>query len=196
MQPQRQSTPYPGEYTVADYMRWPDDIRCELIDGVLYDMSPAPLIVHQRLIRQLAASLGTLITNNRGKGGCGDCELFLAPIDVVLSPNSVVQPDLIVVCDPAKLANGKYVDGAPDLVAEVLPPSTAVKDKREKRRLYEKSGVPEYLIVDPVGRYVEYYRLDGGSYGLPILWTGEDVPRLALFPDLKENLREIFDSVF
>lgn len=196
MKPQRQSTRPGGGYTVTDYMQWPDDIRCELIDGVIYDMSPAPLIVHQRLIRQLAASLGALVTRNRGQGGCGDCELFLAPIDVVLSPHSVVQPDLIVVCDPAKLANGKYVDGAPDLVAEVLSPSTAVKDKREKRRLYEKSGVAEYLIIDPVGRYVEYYRLAAGRYGLPVVWAGEDVPRLVLFPDLTENLREIFESVF
>lgn len=79
MQPLRQ----PGGYTVADYMRWPDDIRCELIDGMIFDMSPAPAIAHQRLLAGLGYVLQQLLERRKGSGGCDACELFMAPIDVV-----------------------------------------------------------------------------------------------------------------
>lgn len=193
MKAQRRGSVAEHGYTVADYMQWPDDIRRELIDGAIYDMSPAPVIEHQRLLVGLSVGLEQILRQRRKDGGgCDGCELFMAPIDVVLSPNSVVQPDLIVVCDPAKLANGKYVDGAPDLVVEVLSPSTALKDKREKHRLYEKAGVPEYLIIDPAARYVEYYCMEQGAYGLPTVWGGADSLQLALFPELDASLGEMF----
>jgi Uma2 family endonuclease len=180
-------------YSVADYLCWPDDIRCELIGGVIYDMSPAPVIGHQRLLLGLSFDLESILRRrSKGGEGCGTCELLVAPIDVVLSPNSVVQPDLIVVCDPAKLANGKYVDGAPDLVVEVLSPSTALKDKREKRRLYEQAGVLEYLILDPAEFYAEYYRLEQGAYGLPAIWGSADRLALLRFPELTATLGELF----
>lgn len=192
MKAQRRLDDLYSGYTVADYMRWPEDIRCELIDGTIYDMSPAPTIVHQRLLVGLSSLLQAVLQRRKGNSGCDGCELFVAPIDVVLSANSVVQPDLIVVCDPAKLANGKHVIGAPDLVVEILSPSTAVKDKREKRCLYEQAAVPEYLIINPAEFYAEYYRLDNGAYGLPIIWSGEDIPRLALFPGLDVKLSDMF----
>lgn len=193
MKPQRQADGK-TRYTVADYLGWPDDIRCELIDGAIYDMSPAPVVGHQQVVVTLTTLLNTCLNARRSDGGGGyqNCQLLVSPIDVVLFPDTVVQPDLIVVCDPAKLANGKHVLGAPDLVVEVLSPSTALKDKREKRRLYEKAGVAEYLIVDPAEFYAEYYRLEGGTYGLPSVWGGADVPRLALFPELEAKLGEIF----
>jgi Uma2 family endonuclease len=182
-----------NRYTVADYMAWPDHLRCELIEGVIYDMSPAPVIEHQRLSGALSFLLRRLLQEFKSGGGCGDCEVFSAPIDVVLAFNTVVQPDVIVVCNPAKLANGKYVDGAPDLVVEILSPSTALKDKREKLRLYERSGVAEYLIVDAHEFYAEIYRLDAcGRYALPELLGSRDVLKLTLFPELGQTLGELF----
>lgn len=195
MKSQRRPDDLYSGYTAADYMQWPDDIRCELIDGVIYDMSPAPVIAHQNVSGELHFRLRKEFERSPkcgGGGEGGDCRVFMAPIDVVLFPDSVVQPDLIVVCDPAKLANGKHVIGAPDLVVEILSPSTALKDKREKRRLYERAGVPEYLIIDPAEFYAEYYRLDNGVYALPTIWGGADVPRLALFPELEASLGAMF----
>jgi Uma2 family endonuclease len=193
MEPQRKTeTPY----TVAEYMAWPDSVRCELIDGMIYDMSPAPVIEHQRLVGTLHYELRQALEKRRGEGGdggCSGCELFIAPIDVVLGPNTVVQPDLIVVCDPAKLANGRYVDGAPEWVAEILSPSTAVKDKREKLRLYERHRVSEYLIIDPHERYAERYRLNPeGRYGLPDILGSRDTLELLLFHGFERTLGELF----
>jgi Uma2 family endonuclease len=184
-------------YTVADYRGWPPELRCELIDGVIYAMAPAPSIPHQSLSQALALELGLFLKEHAqgggGRGGCGLCKLLTAPVDVVLDHYTVVQPDLIIVCDPGKLSNGKYVDGPPDLVVEILSPSTALKDKREKRRLYERHGVPEYLIIDPLEFYAEHYLLDAaGHYGLPSLWGAGDALRLALLPTLDKNLGEWF----
>jgi Uma2 family endonuclease len=192
MKPEKQAR----HYTVEDYHSWPDDIRCELIDGVIYDMSPAPVIEHQRLSHTLAVELSVLLRAEKRSGdggGRGGCELFTAPIDVVLATDSVVQPDLIVVCDPQKLANGKYVDGAPELVVEILSPATAVKDKREKRRLYERSGVKEYVLIDPNEYYAECYRLNRqGEYGLPEILGSRDAMKLELFPELDAPLGSMF----
>lgn len=190
MEAQRKPT---DSYTVADYLTWPDDVRCELIDGTLYAMSPAPVIEHQRIVGTLHYELRQTLEKQREGGGCGSCELFVAPIDVVLSPKTVVQPDLIIVCDPAKLANGKYVDGAPDLVVEILSPSTAVKDKREKLRLYQTHRVSEYLVVDPHEHYAERYRLNAESrYGLPDILGSGDTLGLSLFNDHARTLGELF----
>lgn len=191
MKPRRQTDTL---YTVADYMAWPDDFRCELIDGVVYDMSPAPVIEHQSLSGTLYYELRQSLEKRRGgDGGCENCRLFAAPIDVVFGPKTVVQPDLVMVCDPAKLANGKYVDGAPDWVAEILSPSTAVKDKREKLHLYQRHGIAEYLIIDPHEFYAERYRLNpGGRYGLPDILGSRDTLGLILFPGLERTLGELF----
>ncbi len=180
-------------YTVQDYLRWPDEIRCELIDGVIYDMTPAPVLDHQRLLGQFYLKLSQIVSGKRSGGGDGqNCEVLVAPVDVVLAEDTVVQPDLVVVCDPDKLANGKYVDGAPDLVIEVLSPSTALKDRREKRHLYEKSGVKEYLLIDPEEHYAEYFRLEDGDYGPSELLGPEDSLALVLFPTLSQTLAEMF----
>ena len=135
-------------YTVQDYLSWPDDVRCELIHGQVYDMTPTPSLDHQEVVGALYAALRDESARGRHGGG-GSCRVFVAPVDVVLSRDTVVQPDVVVVCDPAKTADRQRVQGAPDLVVEVLSPSTSIKDRREKRALYEAHGVPEYLIVDP-----------------------------------------------
>ncbi len=152
------------------------------------------MIEHQRVTYELGRLLGNWINERQKKGGPvgPGCEVIPAPVDVVLAEDTVVQPDLIVVCDPDKLTNGKYVDGAPDLVIEVLSPSTALKDRREKRHLYEKSGVKEYLLINPEEHYAEYFRLEGGDYGPSELLGPEDSLSLALFPSLNQTLAEMF----
>lgn len=182
-------------YTVADYLAWPDDFRCELIHGVVYDMSPAPVIEHQVLVGKLHLCLASLV-GKRGGGGPGgqECTVLLSPVDVVLAEDTVVQPDLIVVCDAHKLANGKNVQGAPDFVLEVLSPSTAAKDKREKRSLYEAAGVREYLIVDPIGHYAELHTLGAdGRYPAPMVLAAEDTLRLDIAAELSITLHDLFD---
>ncbi|MCP3677726.1 MAG: Uma2 family endonuclease [Deltaproteobacteria bacterium] len=180
-------------YTSKDYFNWPDALRCELIHGEVYDMTPAPSIGHQRLVRKLGYAIENAIQQRKSeRGGDGGCELLLSPVDVFLAEDTVVQPDLAVVCDPGKLENGKYVDGPPDLVVEVLSPSTALKDRREKRSLYEAAGVAEYLIVDPVESYTEYYRLDSqGRYDRSTIWGPGDELALTLLPELTTPLSEL-----
>lgn len=181
-------------YTVEDYMQWPDDIRCELIDGVIYDMSPAPIIKHQ----SVAMSLSYHIRNHLEKDSNEEikhegCVVFVAPIDVVLSHNTVVQPDIIIVCDQQKLANGKYIDGAPDAVVEILSPSTSLKDRREKKALFERSGVQEYLLIDPTAEYAEYYVLaETRQYAPPVLLAPDDRVKFNCLPEFELYLASVF----
>ncbi len=154
-------------HTYADYLSWPEDVHYELIDGVAYLMAPAPMLDHQdfagEIYRQLANAL-------QGR----PCRAFIAPVDVRLpkadeadeAVDTVVQPDVLVVCDPSKL-DRRGVRGAPDFVAEVLSPSTAGHDHARKRRVYERAGVNEYWLVHPADRIVTIYRLEQGEYGKP-----------------------------
>ncbi|MBS3965025.1 MAG: Uma2 family endonuclease [Methylomonas sp.] len=154
-------------YTYRDYLTWPDDFRCELIDGKIYMMTPAPLLTHQDTAGEIFTQTKQAL---RGK----PCRAFIAPLDVRLPRHDmadedtdiVVQPDVLVVCDPNKL-DRRGVRGAPDWVVEVLSPSTAGKDQIEKRRLYERHGVREYWLVHPTDRILTIYRLTDGEYGKP-----------------------------
>ncbi|MBI9107173.1 MAG: Uma2 family endonuclease [Spirochaetales bacterium] len=129
------------KYTYEDYLLWPNDQRWELIGGYAYLMSPAPTTSHQRLSRVLSIAVYNYI---EGK----NCEAFCAPFDVKLAEDTVVQPDLLVICDKSKIEE-RGCSGAPDLVVEILSDSTAYKDETEKRLLYERSGVREYWIINP-----------------------------------------------
>lgn len=154
-------------YTYADYLSWPEQERWELIDGVAYAMAPAPARRHQEIVVEMVAQVVPFL---RGT----PCALYAAPFDVRLprrrqadeNTDTVVQPDLIVVCDRSKL-DERGCRGAPDWVVEVLSPSTAAKDQIQKRALYERHGVREYWLVHPTDRLVTIYRLDQGGYGKP-----------------------------
>lgn len=154
-------------YTYRDYLTWPDDVRCELIDGKVYLMTPAPLLSHQDVAGEIFFQAKQALRNK-------SCRAFMAPLDVRLpayaeadeDTDVVVQPDVFVVCDPDKL-DRRGVRGAPDWIVEVLSPSTASKDQIEKRRLYECRGVPEYWLVHPTDRVLTIYRLNEGEYGKP-----------------------------
>ncbi len=176
--------PKTAHYTVADYMNWPDEERWELIDGVAYDMSPAPRINHQQITGRIYSRLEQKL---QGK----TCQPFIAPVDVVLSDIDVVQPDVLVVCDPNKITE-RNIQGPPDWVAEILSPGTARKDLREKKALYERSGVNEYVVFDPVQAWVQRFVLIDGVYGAgEILDPSEDLP-LGFMPGEVLALGEVF----
>lgn len=128
-----------------DRFIWQDEERWEIIDGVAYAMSPAPSTKHQSVAGNLFVTF---------KQACGGktCKPFIAPTDVKLSERDVVQPDILVVCDPAKITPS-HIEGAPDVVVEILSPHTSAEDFREKKVLYERTGVTESLIVDPLEHY-------------------------------------------
>lgn len=161
--------PQPREkgHTLEDWKGW--DGRWELIHGEAhptYGMGPAPSLDHQRVSSSLHAALWNALEKARKQSG-GHCEVFAAPLDVFLG-ESVVQPDLVVVCDPARMSE-RGIEGAPDLVVEILSPATARKDLVTKRWLYESHGIPEYLILDPVERVADLLVLDAaGRYDVKV----------------------------
>jgi len=149
-------------HTVEDWKTW--EGRWELINGVAYDMTPAPSLEHQRISSDLHGAIWTALGEARRKAGGGDCQVFSAPVDLYLpEQESVFQPDLVVVCEPAKLAPHGIV-GVPDLIVEILSPSTSSRDNVQKRWAYAAAGVPEYLIVDPDGKVGMLLRIDNGHY--------------------------------
>ncbi|MDR3303141.1 MAG: Uma2 family endonuclease, partial [Treponema sp.] len=165
-------------YTYADYASWPDDdIRRELIGGVVYMMS-RPTILHQIVNTQLSWQFASFL---KGK----PCKVITEP-EVRLFPlpdqsdDTVVAPDLIVVCNRAKLGRLSY-NGVPDLVVEILSPSTAWKDRGEKCALYERAGVKEYWIVDPQKKTVRVHLLQNGAYASRTYTADEAVPVAVLF---------------
>jgi Uma2 family endonuclease len=172
------------QHNYGTYLQWPEDVRYELIDGDDYLMSPAPDLPHQdvtgEIYRQAANAL-------QGK----PCRAFIAPVDVRLPKHdeadelidSVVQPDVLVVCDANKL-DKRGVRGAPDWIVEVLSPSTASHDQIKKRNLYERHGVREYWLVHPIDRLLTVYRLQGDEYGKPELSPLEGETPVGILPEI------------
>ena len=178
--------PKTARYTVDDYLSWDDGERWELIAGVAYNMSPAPTIRHH----DIGTNFYSLL-RNRLKGK--PCKPFVAPVDVVLSDEDVVQPDVLVVCDPAKITP-KNIQGAPDFVLEVLSPSTSRKDMREKKSLYERAGVTEYLVLDPLELYAQLFRLNAeGRYGASEVYGPEESLVLQVLGGEAVELGEVFE---
>lgn len=156
-----------GYHSYADYQTWPDDCRYELIDGIAYAMAPAPTRKHQIAVLEIARQIANTL---EGK----PCRPYIAPFDVRLMQtdqadnqvNTVVQPDISVICDRNKL-DDKGARGAPDWIIEVLSPATASHDQIVKHALYERAGVREYWLVHPTDRLLTIYRLSDGAYGKP-----------------------------
>jgi Uma2 family endonuclease len=172
-------------FTYSDYLRWPDDERWEIINGEAYAMTPAPSIRHQEISGYLYSFFAQSL---KGSG----CKPFHAPTDVVFDERNIVQPDLLIVCDKNKITE-KNIQGAPDLIVEIISPSTALKDKREKKALYERFGVREYLIVYPAEDFVERFVLTDGRFETGEVFGWDEVLPLAIFPELSLNLWEVFD---
>lgn len=181
-----------AHYTYQDYLTWEFPQRVELYRGKPFELSPAPNRRHQSISTQL---FGPLFVNLNGTG----CQLFTAPFDVRLpitnkkgQPDTVVQPDLCVVCDEAKL-DKQGCNGAPDLVVEILSPGNPKREVREKFDLYEEAGVREYWLVQPGEELVTIYLLneDGIFIGLRPL-SPLDALTSTIFPELTIDLGPVF----
>ena len=177
-------------FTYADYKAWelkPRE-RYEIIYGVAYAMS-APNTIHQQISIALASEFFTFL---KGK----PCKAFHAPYDVRLfyeedeSDDTVVQPDVMVICDPKKIGE-EGCRGAPDLVVEILSPSNNVFEMERKLKLYREAGVREYWVVDPKNKHISIYRLKGKDY---ILQTSsiQDSVQSEILPGLEISLTELF----
>ncbi len=140
-------------YTYEDYLLW--EGKWELIDGIPYAMSPSPNYKHQRV----AMELGYLIVAALKK--CKNC-VALQPFDWKVKEDTVLQPDLLVICKP--VTNNNFLDFPPALVAEIISPSSSVTDRREKYEIYESQGVKYYLIIDPSFQKIEIFEKIGNSY--------------------------------
>lgn len=154
-------------YTYRDYLCFPDDFRCEIINGQVYAMTPSPTPRHQRVSVEISRLIG-----NHLKEQVHTCQVFQAPLDVVIGEDQVVQPDVIIVCDRRKIER-THVSGAPEVIFEIASPSTSLKDRREKMELYEHSGVAEYFIVDPDAEFVEKFISMDGKYGRVGIYAGD-----------------------
>lgn len=154
-------------FTYADVLTWPEDERWELHEGVPVSMSPAPTPLHQLVVMELGRQIATFLIGR-------PCNVFPAPFDVRLaaplaSPNevnTVVQPDLTVICDPSRLDDRGY-QGGPDWVIEVLSPSTSSRDQITKLAYYEAYGVLHYWLVHPTDHVVTVYSRTDGSQPFP-----------------------------
>lgn len=174
--------PQTPRYTYGDYRQWQGDERFELIDGEAVLMSPAPRIRHQRV-------LGTLYRQIADFLDVSPCEVLLAPVDVRLPKagepddevTTVVQPDLVVVCDSTRI-DDLGVRGAPDLVVEILSPATTGRDEILKRDLYERSGVREYWLIDPETWTLRIYRLEDRRFLASLDLTSRVLPGFRFDP--------------
>ena len=184
-------------YTYADYLTWLDDKRRELINGFIHLMS-APMRRHARASGKLYSRIDTFIEKKKGK-----CHIYYAPFDVRLPLNSetaddkiynVVQPDICVICDLSKLDDRGCI-GAPDLIVEVLSPSTLKYDWNYKFNLYEAAGVREYWIVDPKTKVVNVFLLQpDGKYDLGTVYEYNQKAPVHIFEGLEIDLNELFEE--
>ena len=187
-----------NHYTYADFCTWPEDERWEIIDGVVYSKyapydatyaKASPVVSHQSVLFELAVQLRDFLKGHK-------CKVFIAPVSVRLNAdtedNTVVEPDILVVCDESKI-DGKGVVGAPDFIAEVLSPSTARYDKITKCNLYQRSGVREYWIVDPDRKTVTAHTQDDGANYVAQTYDKHDtaVP-VGVLENCTINLTDVF----
>ena len=176
-------------FTYEDYLTTPEDERYELLDGHLI-MIAAPNLKHQRVQRNLGQKLNQFI-QERDLG-----ELFYAPCDVFLSNTDVVQPDLLFVSREREhlLSDGQKVRGAPDLVIEILSPSSADTDRGAKRDLYGRHGVTEYWLVDPIAETVSIHRQHGGVLAPTKSFRRQETLRSPVLVGLELHVDDIFSS--
>lgn len=183
------------QHTYADYLTWKFKERVELIRGWVVKMSPAPNVRHQRITGFI---FNEIYNHLRGHS----CQVFTAPFDVrlPLPPNkakgnkidTVVQPDIVVICDPGKLDEQGCI-GAPDLVVEILSPGNTRREMKDKLELYQAAGVPEYRVVDPEHEFILVYTCnETGAYVGSIPYTDGDLLTTPIMPGLPLDVTRIF----
>jgi Uma2 family endonuclease len=148
-------------YTYADVLEWDEDVRAEIIDGDIFMIAP-PVRFHQDIIWEMSRQFGNFLQGKPCKGYAAPFGVRLFPLDDQ-SDDTYVEPDMVVVCDSSKL-DAKGCNGAPDLIIEVLSPSTARQDRVVKFRKYLEAGVREYWVVNPEEKTVQVHVLDNGRY--------------------------------
>ncbi|HZV47841.1 MAG TPA: Uma2 family endonuclease [Thermodesulfovibrionales bacterium] len=174
------------KYTYADYLKTPDDERYELIEGELL-MTPSPVMRHQRISRKMLIAIDNHVTDN----DLG--EVFDAPSDVYLDKENVVQPDILFVSkERLDIIGEKNIQGAPDLVIEIISESTAYRDLVQKKKLYVRFGVKEYWIVIPEESSVDIFTLKDNAFVLHKSYGKEDILQSPLLKKLKLELKKIF----
>ena len=179
-----------GEFTYEDYLSWDDDERWEIIDGWAYLMA-APNEEHHDISWALSLKFDSYF---RGK----PCKPYVAPFEVRLFPHNrrqreqgLVQPDMFVVCDRGK-SDGARINGAPDLIVEILSPSNEGHDRYVKLNLYVKAGVREYWIIDPKNKVIQMYSWEPKH--TVYAYNFEDTLASTIFPGLEINLADIFPN--
>lgn len=173
-------------FTYQDYLQLPEDRRYEIIDGELF-MVPAPIPYHQQVSRNLEYQLhGYVLAHDLG-------EVFYAPCDLVLSESDVVQPDLFYIAkERLSIIKEHNIQGAPDLVVEIISPATEQRDRGAKQKLYASAGVKEYWIVDPTLKTVEVRRLTESGFELVCAYQKTEILRSVILPELAIPLSEVF----
>ncbi len=176
-------------WTYEDYLKLEDDKRYEIIEGELIE-TPAPSVTHQRLVKRLLKLLDEFVE----KKSLG--EVFVSPIDVILSDTNVVQPDLVFVSkERSDIVQNRGIFGAPDLVVEVISPSTLKKDTEDKKRIYARFGVKELWLIFPGEKAIEVFSLKGDGYEVCSFGYENGRVKSCLLKDFELNLEELFKEV-
>lgn len=173
-------------YTIEDIYALPEGQRAELIDGVIYNMTP-PNRMHQKLISQFTKIIGNYIDKKNG-----NCEVYPAPFAVFATANdeTYVEPDISVICDKNKL-NDRGCNGAPDFIIEIVSPSSRKMDYSTKMTLYSNAGVREYWIVDPAKERTTVYRFEEDA--APIIIPFVQPVQVGIYNDLNINISELIN---
>jgi Uma2 family endonuclease len=182
------------KYSYADYLSWTDERRYEIINGVVYDMN-APSRLHQEYVVEFVRLFANFFADK-------PCKVYVAPFDVRLPRKSkrdkdiynVVQPDISIVCDNEKL-DDKGCIGAPDMIIEVISPTTSSRDNILKRALYEKAGVKEFWLLHSIDQLLTVYRLGKNGYTKPEIYDAYAEVAPGIFPELKIDLKTILNPV-
>jgi Uma2 family endonuclease len=188
-------------FTYTDYLAWKFKERIELIRGRIFKMCAAPSLTHQRISGNIEKKLGQFLED-------APCRFFHAPVDVRLKGRhfrnkrldddeikTVVQPDIIVVCDPDKLQDNRFVDGAPDFVIEILSPGNSKTETTFKLGLYEENGVKEYWVVYPEYKQVMVFLLDENeAYGKPVFYNLDESIFSTVIKGFGMPLQEMFKA--
>ena len=195
------------KYSYADYLTWPGEERWELINGEAGDMSygcigeqqaclrpaPAPATKHQKVSLALTLAMGFYLKDK-------PCDLFVAPFDIRFTKDEkqqdqdifiTLQPDLSVICDKSKI-DEKGCLGSPDLIVEILSPSTGYKDETQKLSIYEDYGVKEYWSVNPDRNTIQIFIHNGQEFDKPDYYKGDDVIKSDVLTGFQIGLNDIF----
>jgi Uma2 family endonuclease len=176
------------KFTYSDYLLLTDsDKRYEILDGDLL-MSPSPTAIHQILLLKMAKLLSTFVEQN--KFG----QIFIVPFDVVLSDYEVIQPDIIFVsAENSHIIKPTHIQGSPDLLIEILSPSSVQRDRIIKRKIYSRNGVKEYWLINPEQKTIQQFQLQKKAFTLIKEFGAKESLSSSFFPELVIQLENIFD---